>query len=257
MCEFPHRDVGLSMRFVVLPSQIFRSVAMSEAAEAFDKLNDRRRQPDASEVFMYTFAAVGALTLAEMDAAHANVRGAASPPATHGNSLIPPAPGASGALGPHTATDSAFRAAISALTAPLGDGAETPTRSSPAGSDSGALAATESETSPAVAPLFSAPDGFGAIPSIATESFEGNGGTLLSGSALENPFASLAGGIGDRGDLSPLPVYAAAPGGSGDVLQALGAYQTFSPEAVGVSVITIAAFGEAATSSSLAAAARG
>ena len=63
---------------------------MSEAAEAIDELNDRRRRPDTSEVFMYTFAAVGALTLAEMDAADA-----AAP--AHDPSRIPPAPGASGA----------------------------------------------------------------------------------------------------------------------------------------------------------------
>jgi hypothetical protein len=229
---------------------------MSEAAEAFDELNDRRRQPDASEVFMYTFAAVGALTLAEMDAAHADVPGAVLPPAAHGNSHIPAAPGASGALRPHS--DSAFRAAISALTAPLGDSAETPTRSPPAGSELGALAATDGESPSAVAPLFSAPDRFGAIPSIATQSIGENRGTLLSADPLENPFASFAGSIGDRGELSSLPVYPAAPGGSGDVLQALGAYQAFSPEAVGVSVITTAAFGEATLpASSLTAAARG
>ena len=206
---------------------------MSGAAEAIDELSDRRRQPDASEVFMYTFAAVGALTLAEMDAASAAVPGAAAAPAAHGPSSIPPAPGAGGAPGAHSVTDSAFRAAISALTGPVEDGSETPTQSSSARSDPGALTATDSETLPsdassAAAPMFTAPDPFRA-------------------GSLENPFASLAGDSAEFNDPSALAGYAAAPAqlGPSDFLQALGAYQTLSPEAANASVI--AGFGEAPT----------
>ena len=213
---------------------------MSEAAEAIDELNGRRRQPDASEVFMYTFAAVGALTLAEMDSADAAVPGAAA----HGHSLIPPAPGA---VGPHGATDSAFRAAISVLTAPSGDGSETPAQSPQVASDPGALTATGSETPSsdapgAVTPMFAAPDRFNAIPGVAAESLGSSEAPLVDAS-LQNPLAALAGDITDVNEPSPLAVYAASPAqlGASDFLQSLGAYQTLSPEAV------IAGFGEGAT----------
>jgi hypothetical protein len=176
---------------------------MSEAAETIDELADRRHQQDASEVFMYTFAAVGALTVAEMEAAHA------APAAMHGPSHSPPS------QGPRPVTDS-FGAAISALTAPFGDGSEAPTRSASAGDNLGALTATAGENPPSntpdtVGPMFAAP---------------------VSGASSENPLASLAGDSAEVNDASAIAVYEAAPAqlGAGDVLQALDAYQTLSPE---------------------------
>jgi hypothetical protein len=140
----------------------------------------------------------------------------------------------------------------------LGDGLETLTRSAPAGSAPGALTATVVETLPsdapsAVAPMFAAPDRFAAIP---TESFAGNVGTLLGGEPFENPLAPFAGAIADRGDFSSLPVSVAglAQLGVGDVLQTLGAYQTFSPDAVNTSVMAV--FAETATLPALLLAAR-
>jgi hypothetical protein len=212
---------------------------MSESAEAIDELSDRRRQPDASEVFMYTFAAVGALTLAEMDDADAAVPGAAA----HGHSHIPSAPGVSGAPGPHVAPDSAFRAAVSALTAPLGNGSEAPTQSGQVGSDPAALSATDnppSNASSAPAPMFA-------------ESF-GSSEAPFGGAPQENPLASLAGDTADVNEPSSLAVYEETPAqlGASDFLQSLGAYQTLSPEVANPSVI--AGFSE--TSTSLAASVR-
>jgi hypothetical protein len=198
---------------------------MSEAAESIDELADRRRQQDASEVFMYTFAAVGALTVAEMDAAHAAVPGAPAPATAHGPSHSPPAPG----LRP--VTDSAFGAAISALTLPFGESSEAPTPSASSRSDVGALTATAGETllsySPdAVGPMFAAP---------------------VSAASLENPFASLLGSGAVLDNASTLAVYEArtAQLGAGDPQQALGAYQMLSPEVASASITL--GLGETAT----------
>ncbi len=99
---------------------------MSETAEAIDELNDRRPQPDTGDVFMYTFAAVGALTLAAMDGADAAAPGAVTPSV-------------------RGAPDASFGASVAVLTAPLEHGAETSLQSIVAGNDPGALAGPDSE----------------------------------------------------------------------------------------------------------------
>jgi hypothetical protein len=195
---------------------------MSEAAETIDELADRRHQQDASEVFMYTFAAVGALTVAEMDARHAAVPGAA-----RGSSHSSPTPG------PRPVTDSVFGAAISALTAPFGG--EASTRSASAANDVGALTVGAGESAP-----LNTPDTVG--PMFAAE---------VSGAALENPLASLTGHSAQLNNACALAVHEAPPArlGAGDVLQALGAYQTLSPE-VASAFITVG-LGETLRSPSL------
>ena len=97
---------------------------MSEAVGELDDLVPQRRDDDAGESFMLTFAAVGGLVLLEMDAAEASVPTSPQPVIIdEAQELLrgPTAPAPADALGAPAATDSAFLAAIAALSPPSDD----------------------------------------------------------------------------------------------------------------------------------------